>query len=77
MKVLWARTARRHRIGRAHALQVMASAQEQILHDAGPDPHSRWVGVDDRGVELEIEAVVLSDVLLVIHVMPTALRRKR
>lgn len=34
-----------------------------------------WVGPDDRGIELEIVAVVLPDELLVIHVMPTALRR--
>jgi hypothetical protein len=35
-----------------------------------------WVGADDRGVELEIVAVVLQDLYLVIHVMPTALRRR-
>jgi len=34
-----------------------------------------WVGTDDRGIELEIIAVVLSNVVLVIHVMPTALRK--
>ncbi|MGH3872191.1 MAG: hypothetical protein ACRDSR_11890 [Pseudonocardiaceae bacterium] len=36
-----------------------------------------WIGVDDRGVELEIAAVVRPDCLLVLHVMPTALRRKQ
>lgn len=35
-----------------------------------------WIGEDDRGVELEITAVVLADYLLVIHVMPTQYRRK-
>jgi hypothetical protein len=35
----------------------------------------RWVGVDDRGLELEIVAVGLADgSVLVIHVMPTQLR---
>ncbi len=34
-----------------------------------------WVGLDDRGLELEIVAVVLPDLYVVIHVMPTALRR--
>ena len=34
-----------------------------------------WIGTDDRGVELEIVAVVLPDLYLVIHVMPTELRR--
>jgi hypothetical protein len=36
-----------------------------------------WIGTDDRGIELEIVAAVLSDLYLVIHVMPTALRRER
>jgi hypothetical protein len=36
-----------------------------------------WVGPDDRGVELEIVAVVLPELYLVIHVMPTALRREQ
>ena len=40
------------------------------------DARKVWIGLDDRGVELEIVAVVLQAELLVIHVMPTALRRK-
>jgi len=36
-----------------------------------------WVGADDRGVILEIAAVVVEDdVLLVLHVMPRRCRRK-
>jgi hypothetical protein len=34
-----------------------------------------WVGLDDRGLELEIVVLILPDVHLVIHVMPTALRK--
>lgn len=34
-----------------------------------------WVDPDDRGLELEIVAVALPDLYLVVHVMPTALRR--
>lgn len=33
-----------------------------------------WIAEDDRGVELEIVAVVTDDVWLVIHVMPTHFR---
>ena len=33
-----------------------------------------WVGRDDRGLELEIVAVVFPVVYLVIHVMPTTLK---
>ncbi len=40
------------------------------------DVRIEWIGADDRGVELEIIVVELSDLWLVIHVMPTALRRK-
>ena len=35
-----------------------------------------YVGTDDRGIELEIVAVDVPDGFLVIHVMPTALRRR-
>jgi hypothetical protein len=34
-----------------------------------------WVGKDDRGLELEIVAVVTNNYLLVIHVMPTIFRK--
>ena len=36
-----------------------------------------WIGLDDRGIELEIVVLDLSDEWLVIHVMPTSLRRNR
>jgi hypothetical protein len=36
-----------------------------------------WVGTDDRGVELEIIAAVLPEFYLVVHVMPTTLRRRQ
>jgi len=35
-----------------------------------------WIGEDDRGLELEIVAIALSEQILVIHVMPTALRHR-
>ena len=36
-----------------------------------------WIAQDDRGLELEIVAVVLDQYLLVTHVMPTSLRRRQ
>lgn len=36
-----------------------------------------WIGKDDRGVELEVMAVLLADVVFVVHVMPTVLRRRK
>lgn len=41
---------------------------------AAYDERLVWIGVDDRGIELEIVALVLPDALVVIHVMPTSLR---
>lgn len=35
-----------------------------------------WVGPDDRGLDLEIVAVVEPEYLLVIHVMPYRFRRR-
>ena len=34
-----------------------------------------WIGPDDRGIELEIVALDLDDAVVIIHVMPTHLRR--
>ena len=36
-----------------------------------------WIADDDRGLELEIVAVVLELYVLVTHVMPTSLRRRQ
>jgi hypothetical protein len=41
----------------------------------GLDQRVVWIGEDDRGIELEIVALDLPDAVVVIHVMPTALRR--
>lgn len=34
-----------------------------------------WIGPDDRGVELEVVALDLPEEIVVIHVMPTELKR--
>jgi hypothetical protein len=41
------------------------------MHDA----RLVWIGLDDRGIELEIVALDRTDDVVVIHVMPTSLRR--
>ena len=70
-------SARKHRIGRAHALHVIENEEPMDLPAEGAhDARKVWLGQDDRGVELEIVALVLPAELLVINVMPTALRRK-
>lgn len=76
-KIRFTQSARRHRVGRAHAVHVIENAApHEIPADGELDARNVWIGPDDRGVELEIVAVVLPAELLVVHAMPTALRRK-
>lgn len=69
------RSARRHRIGNAHIHAALLSA---VLVDSTGD-QSLYVGMDDRGVELEL--ILVPDDrypgdFAVIHARPTAFRRK-
>jgi hypothetical protein len=71
------RGSRKHRIGRAHAKHVMATVAPIVIPaDEDTDERFVWIGDDDRGLELEIVAINLPTMVLVIHVMPTALRKK-
>ncbi len=65
------RSARKYKIGR--------QAAREALLDAGEPRHDEegklvWVGTDKRGRELHIVGVPLpdEDLVLIIHVMPTA-----
>jgi len=74
--VRWFRSARRHRIGKAHAMHVISTTDPvRVPATANLDARLVWIGDDDRGIELEIVALDLPDAIVVIHVMPTALRR--
>ncbi len=73
----WAQSSRKHRIGRAHARHVMTTVSPVAAITSSGDQALLWVGADDRGIELEIIAIVLPDIYPVIHVMPTALRSQR
>ena len=76
--IRFTQSARKHKIGKGRALYVLEHYQRQIVFDAkSGDTRYRWVGKDDRGVELEIIAVATPNYLLVIHVMPNDFRRKR
>lgn len=57
-------------------MHVIESVEPEHL-PASPTLDARlvWIGPDDRGVELEIVALDLEDEVIVIHVMPTSLRR--
>lgn len=78
MELRLTQAARRHRIGRASAIEVIEAGEPQpVVTARGEDP-LYWRGTDSRGRELEIVVVPLDQdmvVGLVIHVMPTALRK--
>lgn len=58
-------------------MYVINSVDPEItVNDRGEDEYL-WVGADDRGVTLEVVAVVVENhLLLVLHVMPRRYRRK-
>jgi hypothetical protein len=67
------RSGRRHKIGVAHIVAVMNAVDPIPVGD-----QLLFVGVDDRGIELEIIAVPDSrnpETLAVIHAMPTEFRK--
>jgi hypothetical protein len=67
--IRFARSARRRRIGRAHALAVMTTVSAIVLPgDAEHDERRVWFGADDRGVELTVVAAHKPECLLVLHV---------
>ena len=76
--VRFTRPARKHRIGKGHAMSVIRTATPHYVRATDELVARRvWIGPDDRGIELEIVAIVLPDMLLVIHVMPTAYRNRK
>ena len=67
------RSGRRHKVGVAHIVAVMNTVNPVQVGD-----QLLFVGVDDRGIELEIIAVPDDrnpETLAVIHAMPTDLRK--
>jgi hypothetical protein len=79
MQIKFTQSARKHRIGKARALFVIAHFSPNTNIGEGQDGEDQkiWIGEDDRGLELEVTAIVLADCLLVTHVMPTDLRKRK
>lgn len=72
VKVEFAVSTRRHRVGRARVLQVLANPRARfvIADPAGRDDRIVFLGDDHTGRALEVMAVELEDgTLFVIHVM--------
>lgn len=74
--IRFTRGSRKHRIGRKSACHVIAMTAANITTDPETgDTALSWIGLDERGRELEIVAVERPDCFLVIHVMPTHYRK--
>jgi hypothetical protein len=54
---------------------INSTVPVRVPASADSDARLVWIGPDDRGIELEIVALDLGDEVIVIHVMPTSLRR--
>jgi hypothetical protein len=76
MEIKFTQSARKHRIGKARTMYVINHYSPTLIagEEDGEDQQV-WIGQDDRGLELEIVALVLTEYLLITHVMPTDLRR--
>ena len=69
--------ARKHKIGAAHARFVIENNVAIRTQGQNEFEHRLfWVGVDDRGLELEIAGIEFEDEILIIHVMPMNFRRR-
>ncbi|MGI8647097.1 MAG: hypothetical protein ACR2JX_02545 [Mycobacteriales bacterium] len=70
--------ARKHKIGREAVREALRSAGAPlVIAEEGKDDRLIYLGRDGRGRELEIIAVLMPGYFLIIHAMPTALRRSR
>ena len=77
MRIKFTQSARKHRIGKAHAMFVIENNPFIVITGEAGSFQRVWLGLDDRGVELEVVAVELKEYLLVTHVMPTNFRRRK
>ena len=71
-KIRFTKNARRHKIGQSHALFVIEN-NEPMRMPGLLDYESRliWIGIDNRGLELEITGIESEDEIFIFHVMPT------
>jgi len=81
VEIRFAQAARRHRIGRRSVLWVLTHTAATGTTTHQDSTAWGWVGLDERGRQLEVVAVEVQGdrdpepVLLVIHVMPTHFRK--
>ena len=80
MRLKLTQAARKHRVGAARIAAVISTIEPTVGTRPSGEPEFSWAGPDDRGRELEIIGVLVDidgePAMLIIHAMPTALRRK-
>ena len=80
MRLKLTQAARKHRVGAARIASVISTIEPTVGTRPSGEPEFSWAGPDDRGRELEIIGVLVDiydePAILIIHAMPTALRRK-
>jgi hypothetical protein len=76
IEVVFTQSSRKHRVGRRRAVEVMAGSKPISSLRANGVVECAWKGPDDRGLVIEVVALLVEDRMVVIHVMPTALRRR-
>jgi hypothetical protein len=76
VRILIASSARRHGIGKRRILGLLLEHEEviDITRPGDVDPKICFLSRGVDGIEWEVIAVVLTDMLLVIHAMPTQYR---
>jgi len=74
VEIQFSKSARKHKIGKGRARFVVSGIEPRIEIANGREKWY-WVGVDNRGLLLEIIAIREGSVLTVIHVMPRRFRR--
>ena len=82
LEIRFTQAARKHRIGRASVRHVMSTVIPAGIVTTQGSQAWIYIGADERGRELEVIAVEIGQqpgqrpYLLVIHVMPTGLRKE-
>ena len=75
MGIRFANSARKHKIGKGRALEVIKSSIPTVIEESGREVWT-WIGSDYRGLILEVIAIRESMDFVIIHVMPFQYRRR-
>ena len=75
IEVLFTQSSRKHRIGRGRIVSVMNTSAPVLSVRGNGLVECAWTGEDDRGVVIEVTALMIDERVLVIHATPAAFRR--